>query len=86
MAAQRVEKSVFSAEYRHFLRLLKKARLDVGLTQTDAARRLKRPQSFVSKCESGERRVDVTELVKFCQIYGVSVVDFVRELVKSRKS
>jgi len=39
------------------------------LTQEDVARRLKKPQSFVSKCESGERRVDVVELERFAKLY-----------------
>jgi hypothetical protein len=36
----------------------------------EVARRLGRPQSFVSKCESGERRVDVVELAEFARLYG----------------
>jgi transcriptional regulator with XRE-family HTH domain len=40
-----------------------------GLTQADVAERLKRPQSFISKCESGERRVDVVELQRFADLY-----------------
>lgn len=43
---------------------LKQARLDAGLTQTQLAERLKRPQSFVAKYENGERRVEVVELVE----------------------
>jgi len=39
------------------------------LRQGDVARRLRKPQSFVSKCESGERRVDFIELLLFVEIY-----------------
>lgn len=46
---------------------LKQARLDAGLTQTDLADRLERPQSFVAKYENGERKVEVVE---FIQIVG----------------
>lgn len=46
---------------------LKQARLDAGLTQTELADRLERPQSFVAKYENGERRVEVVE---FIQIVG----------------
>jgi transcriptional regulator with XRE-family HTH domain len=49
---------------------LREARLIAGLTQTDAAAALRRPQSFVSKCESGERRIDVIELEDFARLYG----------------
>ena len=56
-------------EYRAFLKLLKRARQESGLTQTEVARLLRRPQSFVSKSESGERRVDYVELRHFARIY-----------------
>lgn len=61
--------ALHSPEYRKFLSLLKKARLESGLTQVEVARRLGQPQSYVSKCESGERRVDVVELKKFARLY-----------------
>jgi hypothetical protein len=44
---------------------------DPYLTQVDVARELRRPQSFVSKCEGGERRVDVVELNEFSRLYGI---------------
>jgi len=56
-------------EYRAFLSRLKRAREDAGLTQMQVAQKLARPQSFVSKCESGERRVDFVELQYLAEIY-----------------
>lgn len=73
-------KSLYSPEYERFLGKLKEARVRAGLTQADAARRLGRPQSFVSKCESVERRVDVVELGQFCKAYNVTLARFVREM------
>ncbi|MBJ7900933.1 MAG: helix-turn-helix domain-containing protein [Cyanobacteria bacterium RI_101] len=67
-----MQKSLYSKQYRTFLKLLKEARLDAGLTQSDVARRIRRPQSFVSKCESGERRIDVIEFLEYCRIYEVA--------------
>ena len=64
--------SAHSPSYRRFLILLRKARLDAGLTQTQVARALGQHQSFVAKCESGERRVDVIELEQFAKLYGRS--------------
>lgn len=61
--------SIYSASYRHLLKQLKQARLDAGLTQVQVADALGQPQSFVSKCESGERRVDVVELERFAELY-----------------
>jgi transcriptional regulator with XRE-family HTH domain len=63
------------AEYRGFLRRLRAARERAGLTQVDVARRLKRPQSYVSKSESGERRVDVVEAAELARLYCVKVDD-----------
>ena len=54
-------KSVFSPPYGLFLDLLKQTRLEAGVSQTELARRLNRPQPFISYIESGERRVDVIE-------------------------
>ena len=60
--------------------LLRQIRVEAGLRQTDLARRLAKPQSFVSKYESGERRLDVLELREICDALGLSLIDFVREL------
>ena len=68
-----------SPDYRRFLERLRAARESAGFTQVEVSRRLGRPQSFVSKCESGERRVDVVELVTFARIYRKSVTYFVGE-------
>jgi transcriptional regulator with XRE-family HTH domain len=67
-----------SAAYKLFLGRLREARLAVGLTQAEAAATLRRPQSYVSKCESGERRVDVVELTEFARLYGQDLSFFVR--------
>ncbi|HEX7550759.1 MAG TPA: helix-turn-helix transcriptional regulator [Candidatus Methylomirabilis sp.] len=66
-----------SVAYRLFLKRLREARLAAGLTQIDVAAKLRRPQSFVSKCESGERRVDVVELTEFARLYRKDVIFFV---------
>lgn len=58
-------KSNFTREYAVFLEVLISARKRQGLTQQAVAELLGKPQSFVSKYESGERRLDVVE---FCQI------------------
>ena len=65
-----------SPRYRQFLARLRAARLEAGLTQADAARALGKPQSYLSKCESGERRVDVVELERFARLYGKSFSHF----------
>lgn len=61
--------SVHTAAYQRFLKRLRQARLDAGLTQVGAARVLKMRQTFISKCELGERRVDFAELQRFAAAY-----------------
>jgi len=55
-------KALQTRRYRTFLARLREAREGAGLTQLEVARRLGRPQTWVSKCELGERRVDFVEL------------------------
>jgi transcriptional regulator with XRE-family HTH domain len=64
-------KSLHTPEYEYFRSLMVAARERSGLTQTDVSARLGRPQSFVSKYESGERRLDVVEFVQVCIALGV---------------
>jgi transcriptional regulator with XRE-family HTH domain len=66
-----------SREYAEFLDRLRRARASARLTQAETARRLGRPQSYVSKSESGERRVDVVELTAFARTYAVPISFFV---------
>lgn len=76
----KMEKSIFSETYLVFLKHLREARRRAGLTQQEVAIRLGHNQSFVSKCERGERRVDVIELRYFCKAIGVPFEDFVHRL------
>lgn len=69
-----MSKSVFTDAYRHLLLPLTDARRSSRLSQEVVAKRLKKPQSYVSKYESGERRLDVVELVKVADAIGVDVI------------
>lgn len=62
------------------LGLLRQIRLDANLRQVDLADRLGQPQSFVSKYESGERRLDILELRSLCKAVGISLEQFVTRL------
>ena len=61
-SAGSVDKSIYSAEYLKLCAVLRQLRTEAGLTQVQVAEVLAVPQSFVSKYESGERRLDVVEL------------------------
>ncbi len=62
-----------SARYRGLLARLRRAREEAGLTQEEVARAVGRPQSYVSKCETGERRLDAIELEDLARVYGRSL-------------
>lgn len=66
------------SETRRFLSLVRQMRIDAGLRQADLAEKLGEPQSFVSRYESGERRLDVLELRQICRVLGVSLADFIQ--------
>lgn len=57
-------RSAYSRKYRYLRTLLTNARKAAGITQIALARQLGRPQSFVSKFERGERRLDVVEFLE----------------------
>ena len=60
---------VHSPEYRYLLYRLREARRKAGLTQVEVTKALKRPQSYVTKCELGERRMDPIDLQRFAKLY-----------------
>lgn len=62
---------------RRLTSVLRQIRLDAGLTQAALAERLGQSQSYVSKYESGEQRLDLTEIEELCNAVGISLRDFV---------
>ena len=60
--------------------LLREVRTEAGLRQADLAEQLRLPQSFVSKYESGERRLDILELRQVCEVLRVPLQEFIRRL------
>jgi transcriptional regulator with XRE-family HTH domain len=74
-----VRKSIYSPEQTELLRLLREKRKEAGLSQSELAKRLSRSQSFVSKYESGELRLDLVELSLVCRALGTSLSSFVRQ-------
>jgi DNA-binding transcriptional regulator YiaG len=78
-SCRRMDKSLATGAYRHFLTLLQEARQQAGLTQVQVADRLHETQSFVSKVERGERRLDVVEWLGWCDALGVDPHVFLRD-------
>jgi transcriptional regulator with XRE-family HTH domain len=75
-----MQKSISTRNYAHFLACLRAEREKADVTQEEMAVRLGETQSFVSKCERGERRMDIVELHEFCKVIGMSLEKFVKLL------
>lgn len=73
-----MKKTIHEADYRVFTKLLKKARLEAGLTQMQVAQKFDSTQAYISKVESGQLRVDVLELKRFAKIYGKGISYFLK--------
>ena len=70
-------KSLYSNEHKKLVEQLKKARKEIGLDQKDVAKLLGKTQSFVSKIETGQRRIDVVQLRDFAKIYNKKISFFI---------
>jgi transcriptional regulator with XRE-family HTH domain len=68
--SRKARTAVHQDTYDTFLQRLIKAREELGLSQRDVCERMGMPRSFLSKCEIGDRRVDVMEFLQLAQIYG----------------
>ena len=63
-----------------YLRILKSIRLEAGLTQSELSKMLNKPQSYVSKYETGERKLQPLEVVAICKATNSSFVRFAEKL------
>ena len=76
MESKKRRSKIHTRDYQFMLRRLREARIRAGLTQVQVAQALGRPQSFVTKSELGERRIDPIELQHFADLYGRRVTYF----------
>lgn len=67
-------------EYKLVLDRLVQARKEAGLTQAEVAYRLGKPQSFVSRSETGERRIDIIEFKTFASLYRKTTEELIHNL------
>ena len=77
-------KSQHAARYKYLPSLLLRMREDAGMTQRDLARKLRMPQPWVHKSETGERRVDVAEFMDWCLACGTDPESGLRLLREQR--
>ncbi|MBA0231977.1 helix-turn-helix domain-containing protein [Stenotrophomonas maltophilia] len=76
--------STHNSDYQLLLAVLKAARKRAGVSQVDLASRLGNTQTFVSKCERGERRIDAVELVEFAEALGIAPQNLLAEYLDLR--
>ena len=69
---------LYSQKNKKLLEKLRSARLEAGLTQIEASKKLKRPQSYLSKIERGERKIEAIELGEFAKIYNKDIKYFIK--------
>lgn len=74
-----MKKSIFSEDHKYLIDQLKKARLEAGLEQEEVAKLLRRTQFYVSKIESGQRRIDIVQLKQFAKLYKKDINFFIKK-------
>lgn len=79
-------KSVFNPEYNRLIGQLSEARRSSGITQAELARRLGRPQSYVSKYEHGERRLDVLEFMVITRALGLKASSIIAVIEEGKSN
>jgi len=72
-----MKKTIYSKEHKNLVGKLKKAREESGLDQNKVAKKLGTTQSYISKLESGQRKIDVVQLKELAKIYKKNITYFV---------
>ncbi|WP_394866145.1 helix-turn-helix domain-containing protein [Klebsiella pneumoniae] len=72
--------SIYSNDYQMVIKALREARIACGITQQEVASAFGRPQSFIAKAESGERRLDVVEFVRLCRLLNIEPASILNKL------
>lgn len=80
-----MKKKLYFAQRARLVSLLREMRIEAGLTQTDVAASIGKDQAYVSRYESGQRRLDVLEVREICQALGITLDEFVKRLEKALK-
>jgi len=75
-----MKKRIYIAQRSRLVSLLREMRIEAGLTQVDLAARIEKDQAYVSRYESGQRRLDVLEVREICQVVGVTLEEFAKRL------
>lgn len=68
---------IYTKEHKKLIERIIQARKEAGLSQVEAAKRLGRSQSYISKIEVGQRKIDVIELKKIAKVFNKKVSFFI---------
>jgi transcriptional regulator with XRE-family HTH domain len=80
-----VKKNIYTKQRTQLETLLRELRAEAELSQTELAARIEKDQTFVSKYEIGERRLDILEIREICLALGITLEEFARRLEKALK-
>jgi transcriptional regulator with XRE-family HTH domain len=75
-----MKKQIYTAQRGYLVGLLREMRIEAGLTQIDLAAHIEKDQTYVSRYESGQRKLDVLEVREICQAIGITLEEFVKKL------
>jgi len=81
-----VRKSIYKKESKFFIQVFVEFRTKAGLLQTELAKKLNVHQSYISKIETGQRRVDIIELREICTHLKTNLIEFTKVLEKRIKT
>ena len=79
-----MDKSAWSKDRELFRSILKSCRIEAGITQSELAMRLNMAQSYVSKIENGERKVDVVEFILIAEAMNANVQSILNQYMHKR--
>ena len=74
-----MDKTIYTKDHKFIIEQLKKARIEAGFDQEKAAELLGKTQSYISKIEAGQRRIDIVQLKEFANIYKKSLDYFIKK-------
>ncbi|HKR00072.1 MAG TPA: helix-turn-helix transcriptional regulator [Pyrinomonadaceae bacterium] len=80
-----MKKRIYMTQRNRMTDLLREVRLEAGVTQVELAARIEKDQAYVSRYESGQRKLDLLEVREICQAIGITLEEFVKRLEKVLK-
>jgi transcriptional regulator with XRE-family HTH domain len=74
-----MSKTIHTQDHKYIVKKLREARIEAGLSQKDVGVKMGKSQSYISKIESGQRRIDIVQLKMFTGLYGKKIKFFIKK-------